>query len=210
MVLGILGAFRSAYARALYRATISLLLAAPRAKENSIYRCTQASAYNASSTYFVCRWSRTVSGATFSIVATRAQSLSVPHSLCSMGVLFDSLAAAVAGLLSVFLAFGNVVQDTHSLLESTSHICLQSCKASRGIDGERAVLGALTVCTLVSLLRWTCRRGPETDRPSRPDPAISDTPSPRSPGGRRRAVGVKSQSLAHLAVDASTLDQWLR
>ena len=61
-----------------------------------------------------------------------------------MGVLFDSLAAAGAGLLSVFLAFGNVVQDTHSLLEATSHICLQSCNASRGLDGERAALGTLT------------------------------------------------------------------
>ena len=161
-------------------------------------------------TFFVGRWSRTMSGMTYLIVATRAQSLSVPHSLCSMGVLFDSLAAAGAGLLSVFLAFGNVVQDTHSLLESTSHICLQSCKASRGIDGERAALGTLTVVTLVSLLRWSCRRGPEAARPSRPEPATLDTPSPRSPGGRRRAVGVKSQSLAHLAVDANALDQWLR
>ena len=210
MVLGILGAFRSATPEQFDRATISLLLAAPRAKITAYVGAYWHQRTMLVPRFFVGRWSRTVSGATFSIVATRAQSLSVPHSLCSMGVLFDSLAAAVAGLLSVFLAFGNVVQDTHSLLESTSHICLQSCKASRGIDGERAVLGALTVCTLVSLLRWTCRRGPETDRPSRPDPALSDTPSPRSPGGRRRAVGVKSQTLAHLAVDASTLDQWLR
>ena len=151
-----------------------------------------------------------MSGATFSIVATRAQSLSVPHSLCSMGVLFDSLAAAVAGLLSVFLAFGNVVQDTHSLLESTSHICLQSCNASRELDGERVALGTFSLATLVSLLRWCCRRGPAAVPPPRAEPALVDTPSPRSPGGRRRSVGVRSQSLAHLVVDAKGLDQWLR
>ena len=152
-----------------------------------------------------------LSGITVPLVATRAQSLSVPHSLCSMGVLFDSLAAAGAGLLSVFLAFGNVVQDTHSLLESTSHICLQSCKASRGLDAERAALGTLTVVTLVSLLRWSCRRGPEAAPPPRPEPASLDIPSPRTPGGRRRAVsGVKSRSLAHLALDANALEQWLR
>ena len=134
----------------------------------------------------------------------------MPHSLCSMGVLFDSLAAAVAGLLSVFLAFGNVVQDTHSLLEATSHICLQSCNKSRGLDGERAALGTLSVVTLVSLLRWCCRRGPVAVSPQRSEAALAEPPSPRSPGGRRRAVGVRSQSLAHLAVDAKALDQWLR
>ena len=126
-----------------------------------------------------------------------------------MGVLFDSAAAASAGVFSVFLAFGNVLKDTHSLLEATSHICSQSCHASRGFDEERAAFVALSLVALVLALRTCRRRGSVEASPPRVEPALSVSSSRRSSSGRRRQVGTKSQVLAHLAVDAKEIDQWL-
>ena len=134
----------------------------------------------------------------------------VPRSLCSMGVFFDSAAAAGAAVLSVFFAFGNILKDTHSLLEATSHICTQSCEASRGFDGERAALVALAVVSFVSLLRGCGRRGQAGGPLLQAEPVIADTPPARTSTGRRRQLGGCSQALAHLALDASQLEQWLR
>ena len=134
----------------------------------------------------------------------------VPRSLCSMGVFFDSAAGAGAAVLSLFVAFGNVLRDTNSLLEATSHICTQSCSASRGFDGERAALAALAVVSLVSVLRCCCRRGQAGATLLQAEPAETEIQPARSTAGRRRQLGGKSQALAHLAVDASALEQWLR
>ena len=127
-----------------------------------------------------------------------------------MGVFVDTAAAAGAAVLSVFFAFGNILKDTHSLLEATSHICTQSCEASRGFDNERAALVALAVVSFVSLLRGCRRRGQAGVALLSGDSAIADTPPARISTGRRRPHGGKPHALAHLALDANQLDQWLR
>ena len=127
-----------------------------------------------------------------------------------MGVFFDSAAGAGAAVLSLFVAFGNVLRDTNSLLEATSHICTQSCSASRGFDGERAALVAFAVVSLISVLRCCCRRGQAGAPLLQAEPAQGDIQPARPTTGRRRQLGGKSQALAHLAVDANALDQWLR
>ena len=124
-----------------------------------------------------------------------------------MGV-FDSFAAAGAGVLSVFFAFGNVLRDTHTLLETTSHICSQSCYASRGIDGERAALVAHALTTLTLAFRSCRRRGTAGVAPPTVASAPVAIPIAAQPSTRRRQSSGKSFALAHLAVDAKAFEKW--
>ena len=128
-----------------------------------------------------------------------------------MGVLFDSAAAAGAVVLSVFLAFGNVIRDTHTLLEATSHVCTQSCAVSRGFDGERVALAAVSVVALGFAVSLCRRPSPSVvTSPQSGLPNLLETPAPRSGSARRRQGRNPALALSHLAVDANSLDQWLR